>query len=73
MSAIQTVAEAPEAEMGLRRRGAWKNGETLGRFRLGFSWFNERVSAALRWACEEAAGRISEHGFPFRRGERRRS
>ncbi|MDP2999012.1 MAG: hypothetical protein Q8N47_16100, partial [Bryobacterales bacterium] len=47
-SAIQTVAEAPEAELGLRRRGAWKNGETLGRFRLGCSLFNGRVSAALR-------------------------
>jgi hypothetical protein len=34
-AAIQTVAEGPEGEMGLRRRGAWKNGESLGRFRLG--------------------------------------
>ncbi len=55
--AIQTVAEAPEAEIALRQRGAWKNGETLGRFRLGCWLFNGRVSAALRWACSGAGGR----------------
>ena len=55
--AIQTVAEAPEAGMGLRRRGARKNGERLERFRLGCSVFNGRVFAALRGACEGACGR----------------
>jgi len=28
--------------MGLRQRGAWKNGETLGRFRLGCWLFNDK-------------------------------
>ena len=43
--------------MGLRRRGARKNGETLGHFRLGCWLFNGRVSAALRWVCEGACRR----------------
>ena len=33
--------------MGLRRRGAWKNGETLERFPLRCWLFSGRVSAAL--------------------------